>query len=131
MVKTARAIKTVPRTASEALTEAIINGLQDKKGKEIVCLDLSAIHGAVADVFIVCTGDSTTHTDALARSVEDVVLKQIGELPAHIEGKNNAQWVLLDYINIVVHIFLAEQRDYFGIERLWADAETRKIEANY
>jgi ribosome-associated protein len=127
MAKAASKAKQEFRAAADNLADAIIKGLQEKKGKEIVMLDLRQLNSSVADIFIVCHGDSSTHVDGLARSVEESVEKNTGEIPAHIEGKQNAQWVLLDYISVVVHIFQSEQRAYYGIERLWADAQIREI----
>ena len=123
MAKTARAAKVNIRSASELLAEAVIRGLQERKGREIICLDLRKLSGAVADIFIVCHGDSSTQVEGLKRSVEEEVEKEFGESPTFIEGLQNAQWILIDYINVVVHIFQPEHRSYYGIEKLWADAE--------
>ena len=130
MVKSARVALKLEKNAVELLSEAIIKGLLEKKGKEIVLMDLRGLSGAVTDFFIVCQGDSSTQVEALSRSVEEVVEIECGDFPAHIEGKNNAQWVLIDYITVIVHIFQPEQRDYYGIEKLWADAEIRNISGN-
>ncbi len=130
MAKSARVSKIATRSASELLEASVIRGLQEKKGKNIVSLDLRNIRSAVADFFVVCSGDSTTQVEALARSVEEIVERELQDTPAHLEGMQNAQWVLIDYINVVVHVFQSETRDYYGIERLWADAETRHIESN-
>ncbi|MBK9401024.1 MAG: ribosome silencing factor [Bacteroidetes bacterium] len=130
MVKSARVALKLEKNAVDLLSEAIIKGLLEKKGKEIVLMDLRGLSGAVTDFFIVCQGDSSTQVEALSRSVEEVVEIECGDFPAHIEGKNNAQWVLIDYINVIVHIFQPEQRDYYGIEKLWADAEIRIISGN-
>lgn len=127
MAKTARAAKTVKEPVKDRLTDAIIRGLQEKKARNIVILDLEALGSAVADKFIVCHGDSSTQVEGLTRSVEETVEKETGENPYHIEGKQNAQWILIDYISVVVHIFQQEQREYYGIERLWADAQIREI----
>jgi ribosome-associated protein len=130
MAKTARAAIKRQKTATELLTEAIIKGLQERKARDIKVLDLTALSGAVADVFVVCHGDSSTHVEGLARSVDETVARETGENPAHLEGIKNAQWVLIDYISVVVHIFQSEQRDFYGIERLWADAMIRDVESN-
>lgn len=130
MAKTARAAIKSQKTAIDLLTEAVIRGLQDRKAKDIKLMDLRGISGAVSDFFIVCHGESSTQVEGLARNVEHEVEKETGEIPAHIEGTKNAQWVLIDYISVVVHIFQPEQRSYYGIERLWADAEIRDIESN-
>lgn len=127
MAKTARAASENLKSATDILADSVIRGLQEKKGNEIVCLDLRQLSGAVADIFIVCHGDSSTQVDGLAKSVEKFVHSEINEWPTYIEGTQNAQWVLIDYINVVVHIFQRDQRDYYGIERLWADAEIKKI----
>ena len=130
MAKTARAAIKSQKTAIDLLTEAVIRALQDRKAKDIKLMDLRGISGAVSDFFIVCHGESSTQVEGLARNVEQEVEKETGEIPAHIEGTKNAQWVLIDYISVVVHIFQPEQRSYYGIERLWADAEIRDIESN-
>ena len=127
MVKAASKTKQGFRTAADSMAEAIIRGLQEKKGKDIVMLDLRNLNSSVTDIFIVCHGDSSTHLEGLARSVEETVETEIGESPFHIEGKQNAQWILMDYISVVVHIFQPEQRAYYGIERLWADAHIHEI----
>ena len=128
MVKTTRALKTAKvKNATDDLTELVIKALQEKKGHEIVCLDLRLLKTAVADMFIICHGDSTTQVDALARSVEELIYKETGENPMYKEGTENAQWILIDYINVVIHIFQKEFRDYYGIERLWADAQVRHV----
>ena len=115
---------------AENLRDLIIDGMQEKKAKEIVSLDLRNLKNSVADFFIVCHADSKTHTDAIARSVEDFVNKKIGEDPFHKEGMSTSEWILLDYLSVVVHIFQKEKRDYYGIERLWADAEIQQIASN-
>jgi ribosome-associated protein len=130
MVKAARKAKQEFRTAADNLADAIIKGLQEKKAKDIVMLDLRSLNSSVADIFIVCNGDSSTQVEGLARSVEQIVEKDTGELPEHIEGKQQAHWILLDYISVVVHIFQPDQRAYYGIERLWADAHVREIAGN-
>jgi ribosome-associated protein len=128
MAKTARALKAAKITnPTDELTELAIKALQEKKGHEITCLDLRQLKTSITDMFIVCHGDSTTQVDALARSVEDVIYKETGENPMYKEGAENAQWILLDYINVVIHIFQKEFRDYYGIERLWADAQVRQL----
>lgn len=117
----------VALTEPSPLVEAVINGIKEKKGKDIVVMDLKATGSSLADYFVVCHGDSRTQVSALADSVEETVTKFKGEKPAFKEGHSNAEWILLDYINVVVHIFQKEQREFYGIERFWADAETRNI----
>jgi ribosome-associated protein len=116
---------------AERLRNTIVEGMQEKKAKEIVCIDLRTIKNAVTDFFVICHADSKTHIDAIARTVEEFVYKKQGEEPFHREGKTNSEWILLDYLNVVVHIFRQEQREFYGIERLWADAEIQRIAGNY
>lgn len=122
MTKKSRKVET------EQLVAEIVNGLQEKKGKDIVSLDLRKIDTAVTDFFVLCTGDSNTHVNALAGSVEEEVRKAIKDKPWHIEGTSNGEWVLLDYVNVVVHIFQDEVREHYNIEGLWADAITKEHE---
>jgi ribosome-associated protein len=116
---------------SEIIRDNIVEGMQEKKAKEIVCIDLRNIKNSVADFFIVCHADSKTHIEAIAKSIEEYVYKKQGESPSHVEGKTNSEWILMDYFNVVAHIFKQEQRQYYGIERLWADAEIQQIASNY
>lgn len=128
--------KIVKKTArklndEERLRNCIVDGMLEKKAKEIVCIDLRNIKNSVTDFFVICHADSKTHIDAIAKSVEEFVYKNEGEDPSHREGRSNSEWVLLDYLNVVVHIFRQEQREFYGIERLWADAEIQRIAGNY
>lgn len=116
---------------SEIIRDNIVEGMQEKKAKEIVCIDLRNIKNSVADFFVVCHADSSTHIDAIAKSIEEYVFKKQGEHPLNIEGKTNSEWILMDYFNVVAHIFQYEQRQFYGLERLWADAEIHKIASNY
>ena len=116
------------KAETEKLVEEIINGLQEKKGKRIVTLDLREIDSAVTDFYVVCTGDSNTHVNALAGSVEKEVKKTLNDKPWHVEGTSNGEWVLMDYVNVVVHVFLRGQREHYNIEGLWADAVTNEID---
>lgn len=106
------------------LCESIINGIAEKKGHETVTLDMRKLGNTIADYFIICHGESKIQVDAIARSVEETVYKTLGEVPLHKEGFQNLEWVILDYFNAVVHIFVKENREFYGIERLWADANT-------
>ena len=109
------------------LVDAIISGIKEKKGHDIIVMNLKPTGSAIADYFVICHGDSHTQVEALARSVEEDVSKFTGENPTYTEGLQNAEWILLDYINVVVHVFQKEQRDFYGIERFWADADTTSI----
>jgi ribosome-associated protein len=124
--KVAKKISKVPDN-TEQLKNDIIMGMQEKKAKEIVCIDLRSLKNAVADFFIVCHADSRTHIESIARAIDEYVYTKTGESPLHKEGQGNAEWILLDYANVVAHVFLKEKRDFFGIERLWADADIERI----
>jgi ribosome-associated protein len=110
-----------------SLIEFAIHGIREKKGKDIVLLDLSDIPTAVCKYFLICNGDSTTQVQALADSVIEEVRKATGEKPWHTEGYDNREWILIDYADLVVHIFLPEVREFYGLEDLWADAAFEKI----
>ena len=112
---------------SEFLSEIIIKGIQDKKGKDITSMNLKNIEHAT-DYFIVCHGSSNIQVQAIAESIEDEVRKAIGIKPWHREGIQNAEWILLDYVDVVVHVFQENTRGFYQIESLWADAEIKKIE---
>ena len=120
--------KTSRKAATEKLVEEVINGLLEKKGKRIVTLDLREIENAVTDFYVVCSGDSNTHVNALAGSVEEEVRKTLKDKPWHVEGTTNAEWVLLDYVNVVVHIFQRSTREHYNIEGLWADAVVKEYD---
>ncbi|HUQ96998.1 MAG TPA: ribosome silencing factor [Chitinophagaceae bacterium] len=104
------------------LFKTIIRAIQDKKGEHIVSLDLRKIHEAVADYFIVCEATNQPQIRAIADSIEDAVRRECGESPFHHEGKQTAQWILMDYVNIVVHIMLPESRRFYKLEEMWSDA---------
>jgi ribosome-associated protein len=115
------------KDSAAILAESVIKGIQEKKGKEIVCLDLRKIDNAICDYFIICHGDSNTQVDAIADSIDDEVKKELGEDPWHSEGFENAEWILLDYVDVVVHVFQKHIRDFYKLEKLWGDAEITVI----
>lgn len=119
--------KTKQDQEKNKLVELIVMGLEDKKAKDIQILDLRHLPNAVCAYFIVATGDSTTQVKALCDSVYDKVYKESNEKPWHIEGEQNAEWVLVDYSDVVCHIFLPEVREFYGLESLWADAEITHV----
>lgn len=108
--------------SDDALLLSIIEGIEEVKGHDIKILDLRNIEAAIADYFIVCTGTSTTQVEAIARSAENFTRKQLDERPRRVEGVRNAQWVLMDYFSIIVHVFYEPMREHYDIEGLWADA---------
>ncbi|TYC16210.1 ribosome silencing factor [Bizionia gelidisalsuginis] len=115
---------------TDALITSIIGGIEDVKGNEINILDLRKIENTVCDYFIVCEGNSNTQVNAIVSSVQKKVSKELKDKPWHIEGEDNAEWVLMDYVNVVVHVFQKHIREYYDIESLWGDAKTTKIESN-
>jgi ribosome-associated protein len=113
--------------SSEKLSEIIVKGMQEKKAIDIVVMDLRKVKNAVADFFVICSGNSDKQLDAIADSVDEEVYKALKENPWHTEGKNNKEWMLLDYINVVAHVFRKDRRDFYALERLWGDAEITEI----
>jgi ribosome-associated protein len=100
-----------------------VHGIQEKKGNDIVRLDLRNIHSSVADFFVICHAESATQVKAIADSIEEEVFKAIGQEPFRKEGLQNAEWIILDYLDVVVHVFRTDKREFYGIEDLWGDAE--------
>ena len=133
MVKKANAISQSPvlENKSSKLVEIIIKGIQEKKGKDIISINLKNLKHAICDYFVICHGNSTRQVDAIANSIEEEVKKATSENVWHKEGYGNAQWILLDYSDVVVHVFQEETREFYNIEGLWADAEIRKLELEY
>jgi ribosome-associated protein len=117
--------------SSEKLSEVIVKGMQEKKATDIVVLDLRKVKNAVADFFVICSGNSDKQLDAIADSVDLEVYKALKENPWHTEGKNNKEWMLLDYIDVVAHVFKKERRDFYSLERLWGDADITEIVDNH
>lgn len=111
---------------SQLLT-SVIKGIQDVKGEEITLVDLRKIENSVCDYFVICTGSSSTNVKAISESVQKETEKSANDSPWHIEGRTNAEWILLDYSELVVHIFSEETRSYYALEDLWADAEITVI----
>ena len=112
---------------TDILLETIIEGIQEVKAIDISILDLKKIETAVSKYFIICSGTSSTHVSSVADSVRKVVSKELSEKPIHTEGLNTSQWVLLDYADIMLHVFQKETREFYQLEDLWGDAEIRTI----
>ncbi len=126
-------VKKVSRlTRSSKILKVIVEAIQDKKGEHIVSLDLRKIPEAVADFFIICEASSTVQVRAIAEWVEESVKKQCGEPPYKHEGHGASQWVLIDYVNVVVHVFQSETRKFYRLEEMWSDgvAELEEMEAS-
>ncbi|WP_456436985.1 ribosome silencing factor [Psychroserpens sp.] len=118
-------------TSPDELITTVIAGIEDVKGKEITILDLREIENTVCDYFIICEGTSNTQVNAIVNSIQKKVSKELKDNPWHIEGADNAEWVLMDYVNVVVHVFQKHIRSYYDIESLWGDAKTTVIETSY
>lgn len=118
---------TKKQVSTDELIAVIIKGIDDVKGEDIQLLDLREIENTVCDYFIVCSGNSNTQVNAISGSVQKIVSKEIKDKPWHIEGQGNSEWVLMDYVNVVVHIFQKHVRDFYDIESLWGDAKITEI----
>ncbi|TCI85414.1 ribosome silencing factor [Tenacibaculum sp. M341] len=118
---------TKTQASTDELIAAIIKGIDDVKGENIQLLDLRKIENTVCDYFVICTGNSNTQVNAISGSVHKVVSKELKDKPFNVEGQGNSEWVLMDYVNIVVHIFQKHVRDYYDIESLWGDAKITQI----
>jgi ribosome-associated protein len=113
---------------TDLLLDSIVNGIFEKKGLDVLKIDLRKLENRITDYFVICHATSTTQVSAISDSVEDIVRVHAGEKPAHVEGLDNCFWVLLDYGNVIVHIFLAEYRNFYSLESLWGDAVITAME---
>ena len=111
--------------ATNILLENIINAIQDVKGKEIISLDLRKIDSAICKYFVICTGTSNTHVNSIEINIKKTISRDLGEKPFHIEGNNIGEWVLMDYSDIIVHVFQKKTRAFYNIEDFWGDAKFR------
>jgi len=116
---------------ADQLISSILEGIEDVKGQEINILDLRELENTVCDYFIICEGTSNTQVNAIVNSINKKVSKELKDKPWHIEGSDNAEWVLLDYVNVVVHVFQKHIRAFYDIESLWGDAKTTEIKTSY
>lgn len=112
----------------EKLIETIVSAIQDKKGKDIVSLDLTGFDGAICSHFVVCNADSTTQVCAIADGIEQEVMEKLDQKVWRMEGQQNGFWVAIDYLDVVVHVFQSELRDFYRLEELWADAPMKRYE---
>ncbi len=116
---------------NDDLLANIILGIEEVKGEDINILDLRDIDNAACDYFVICNGNSNTQVNAIMSSVQKTVSKSIKDKPWHVEGGDNAEWILMDYVNVVVHVFQKHIREYYNIESLWGDAKITLIENKY
>lgn len=114
-------------SATEKLSQAIVKGMLEKKAGDITVLDLRKVKNAMADYFVICSGNSDKQINAIADSIDDEVFKEMKENAWHVEGRNSKDWLLLDYINVVAHVFSKDKREYFALEKLWGDAEITQV----
>lgn len=119
------------KTSADELIALILHGIEEVKGMDINLLDLREIENTVCDYFIICNGTSNTHVNAIVSSIQKTVGKAIHDKPWHIEGTVNAEWVLMDYVNVVVHVFQKHIREFYDIEGLWGDAKVTMVESSY
>jgi ribosome-associated protein len=117
------------KASADELIALILQGIEDVKGHDIVLLDLREIENTVCDYFIICNGTSNTQVNAIVGSIQKVVSKAIHDKPWHIEGQENSEWVLMDYVDVVVHVFQKQIREFYDIEGLWGDAKFTEIES--
>ena len=119
------------KASSDELIALILHGIEEVKGLEINILDLREIDNTVCDYFVLCNGTSNTHVKAIVNSIQKTVSKAIHDKPWHVEGSENAEWVLMDYVNVVIHVFQKHAREYYDIEGLWGDAKVTLVESSY
>jgi len=120
-------VKVIKDVNSQVLCDTIVEGMQENKAKDITILDLREIKNSVCDFFVICSGESSTQVDGISTSITRHTRKEIQEKPWHIEGKTNSEWILLDYINVVAHVFYKDARPFYDLEDLWADAKRTDI----
>ncbi|MFH6983998.1 ribosome silencing factor [Marinoscillum sp. 108] len=121
-------VKTKEAINSSKLSELVAQGMVEKKASDVVVMDLREVKNAVADYFIICSGNSDTQIDAIADSIEDEVFKHSTQNPWKREGKESREWIIIDYVDVVAHVFNKEKRKFYGLEELWGDAKVTQID---
>ncbi len=122
---------TKKENSTDELISLIIKGIEEVKGNDIEILDLREIENTVCDYFVICSGTSNTQVNAIVNSVNKTVSKAVQEKPWHIEGTDNSEWILMDYVSVVAHVFQKHIREFYDLEGLWGDAKTTLIETKY
>jgi len=122
-------VKNKAKNESAYISELAIHGIQEKKGNDIIRLDLRNIHSSVSDYFVICHADSSTQVKAIANSIEDEIFKATQQEPWRKEGLQYGEWILLDYVNVVIHVFRTDKREFYGVEELWGDAEIKSYKS--
>jgi len=115
----------------DQIVTQVISGIEEVKGQNIEILDLREIENTVCEYFIICDGTSNTQVNAIANSIQKQVSKTLKEKPWHIEGTENAEWILIDFVSVVVHVFQRQTREFYDIEGLWGDAKSVRIQTTY
>jgi ribosome-associated protein len=115
---------------SQTLSEMVVEGMLEKKANDIKIMDLRKVKNAVADYFVICSGNSDTQIDAIADSIEEEVFKKSQQNPWKKEGKQNKEWILIDYVNVVAHVFKKDKRKFYALEELWGDAIITSVESD-
>ena len=121
--------KTANGADSTMLSHLVVRGMLEKKAHDIIVIDLKGFKNAVADYFVICSGNSDTQVDAITNSVEEEIYKDLQQDPWHREGGQNKEWILLDYVDVVAHIFRKDRRQFYALEELWGDAPITRIAA--
>lgn len=113
---------------AEQLCNLVVKGMLEKKAQDVVVMDLRNVKNAIADYFVICSGNSDTQIDAIAGSIDEQVHQATGQNPWHQEGKEAREWILIDYVDVVAHVFKKDRREYYKLEELWGDAEITPVE---
>ena len=119
--------KEIEALKSTKLSDLVVQGMLEKKASDVVVMDLRSVQSAVADYFVICSGNSDTQIDAISDSIEEQVFKHSNQNPWKREGRQNREWVLIDYVDVVAHVFNKEKRAFYGLEELWGDAKMTSI----
>lgn len=119
------------KIGTDGLITSILNGIEDVKGIDINLLDLREIENTVCDYFVICNGTSNIHVNAIVSAVQKKVFEETHDKPWHVEGNDGSEWVLIDYVNVVVHVFQKHKREFYDIEGLWGDAKVTLVETTY
>lgn len=127
IIQNNKANKDILMEIKNKLVEAIVKGIQEKKGQNITIADLSGIDGSIANYFVICEGNSTSQVEAIADSVSETARIDAGEKPVRVIGLPQAYWVAMDYVDVLVHVFIPEAREYYNLENLWQDADITKV----
>ena len=113
---------------SQEISQLVVKGMEERKAEDIVLMDLREVKGAITDFFVLCSGNSDTQVEAISDSIEEEIYKNTKEKPWKKEGFTNKEWILIDYVNVVAHVFRKDKRQFYALEELWGDAKVTSIE---